>query len=131
MKKFETIMLIDDNKADNLFHRVVIKKSRFAGDVVIFQYAEEALSFLQSSPKRVDLILLDINMPRMNGFEFLENYHSLEEGKKAQGVVIMLTTSLNPEDELRAKRHPDVKGFMNKPLTAESFQEIILAHFAV
>lgn len=129
MSKVKLIMLVDDNKMDNYFHKIVIKKANFSGDVVVFQYAEDALSFLETTDKKVDLILLDINMPRMNGFEFLEQYELLAEEKRAKAIVVMLTTSLNPADEVKAKSYPDVKLFLNKPLSPDTFQEIIRDFF--
>mgnify|MGYP002626380483 CR=1 FL=1 len=130
MSQIETIMLIDDNRADNFYHEVVIKKADFSGELFVFQYAGDALSFLKTVEHSIDLILLDINMPRMSGFEFLAAYHTLlTPEQRAKAIIIMLTTSLNPADEARAKAHPDVKGFLNKPLTPTGFQEIVRDFF--
>ena len=130
MKHVQTIMLVDDNKADNVYHKVIINMAGFDGDIVVFQYAEDALAYLQSEQEKlVDLILLDINMPRMNGFEFLQEYGRLSAAQKAKAVIVMLTTSLNPDDETHARTVSDVRGFMNKPLTVESFQEIVKENF--
>lgn len=125
MTKLNTILLIDDNKADNFFHKVVLQKAGFSGDILEFLYAEQALAFLESNTTKVELILLDINMPRMNGFEFLEAYDRLSITQRAHAVVIMLTTSLNPADRKRAVSFSDVKGFYNKPLTKDSVRKLI------
>lgn len=125
MTALNTILLVDDNKADNFFHKIVLKKAGFSGDILEFLYAEQALSFLASNTTSVELILLDINMPRMNGFEFLEAYDKLSVKQKAKAVIIMLTTSLNPADKQRAISFADVKGFFNKPLAKGSMQQLL------
>ena len=72
----------------------------------------------------IDVILLDINTPRMNGFEFLEQA-SIDIGSEfSTSVVIMLTTSLDPEDEKRAEEYQAVKGYLNKPLSKEGLVTI-------
>lgn len=125
MPQIETVMLIDDNDADNFYHKIVMQKAGFSGDIIVFQYAYEALAFLKKNERIVDLILLDINMPRMNGFEFLEAYEALPSDQRVKAIVIMLTTSLNPADEARANEFADVRGFLNKPLTSDSFSHLV------
>ena len=84
---------------------------------------KEAVDFLMTNPdfqhEKPSLILLDINMPIMDGFEFLEEYSKLDSNLKASTVVVMLTTSLHPRDLERADTFPDLKAYINKPLTKE------------
>jgi CheY-like chemotaxis protein len=68
-------------------------------------------------------------MPAMNGWEFLERYSTLEQQRKANVVIVMLTTSLNPDDRLKADKIPDVSGFETKPLTPEKLQSILKKYF--
>ena len=76
-----------------------------------------------------DLIFLDINMPGMNGWEFLEEYNKLDKEIQSRVMVIMLTTSDNPDDSMRAKTWGFVSDYITKPLTKERLKDIIDAHF--
>ena len=131
--RLNCIMLVDDNADDNFFHERVIRKSNAAGTVVAKQTGMDALAYLKLEKDNVnphpDLIFLDINMPGMNGWEFLEEYNKLEEKFKSRAIVIMLTTSENPEDKLKAKLISAASDFKTKPLTREMLDEIIGKYF--
>jgi CheY-like chemotaxis protein len=131
----ESVMLIDDNRHDNFFHETAINDTGLARSVVKYQSAEKALEFLVRSAAAEDnippLILLDINMPGMSGWEFLTEYQKLPHHAQQKTAIIMLTTSDNPRDSERAKNEPALKGFLNKPLTEEMFDEIVRTHFGL
>ena len=123
--KIKTIMTIDDSEVDLYLHKRVIKRSGLIENVIVFQFAEDALSYLKSDDSdEVDAILLDINMPRMDGFEFLDRLTTDLALDKCPLVVVMLTTSLDPEDNRRAEQYEVVKGYLNKPLTEEGLQTV-------
>jgi CheY-like chemotaxis protein len=129
----ESVMLIDDNKHDNFFHETAINDTGLAKSVVKYQSAEKALGYLSeamaSQAGVPPLILLDINMPGMSGWEFLQEYQKLPHQPQQQTIIIMLTTSSNPNDVERAKQEPALRGFLNKALTEEMFDEIVKTHF--
>lgn len=78
MKKLERIMLIDDDADTNYYNEIILNNIGAAEDVIVFQNGNEALEYLKKGNK-VDLILLDINMPILNGWQFLERYEELEK----------------------------------------------------
>jgi CheY-like chemotaxis protein len=133
-KKLNCIMLIDDDFATNLYHKIVIEESECTHHIVVQNSAEEALEYLKNAFSEVnpkpDLIFLDINMPRMNGWDFLEEYKGLPLEKQAENVVVMLSTSSNPDDLNRAKSNPCVKDYRSKPLTVKMLEEIVEQYFA-
>lgn len=134
MKQLNCILLIDDNEDDNLFHTLVIKKCQAAARTIAVTTGEKGLDYLEAARREPDrhpcpdLIFLDINMPGINGFEFLERARDkglIEERRTT--VIVMLTSSLNPGDEktAREKFAHEITEYRNKPLTADMLQEII------
>jgi CheY-like chemotaxis protein len=130
MKKLNCILLVDDNDADNEFHQIIIERTGVAENIRIAENGEKALNYLKDPNQLVpELIFLDINMPRMNGWEFLARYKEL--GIKArQIIIVMLTTSANPDDIQRAQQMAEVNGFKTKPLTRDMLLEIMDAYFS-
>lgn len=126
-------MLIDDCEATNYYNQIIIERLDCTNTVVTAQGGPKALDYLKHSSldgnQIPDLIFLDINMPGMNGWEFLEEYEKLSNLKQAKVVLLMLTTSLNPDDQLRASNIKNVKGFVNKPLEAEKLHELLAEYF--
>ena len=131
--KLNCIVLIDDDQPTNFLHKKVVEKAECTEKVVVFDDAEAALAFLSTKTDGIyaqpDLILLDINMPGMSGWDFMNAYVQLPEDQRAHIVVMMLTTSLNPDDKARADMNNGVSGFLSKPLTKELLQEVLDKHF--
>ena len=132
-KNLKCIMLVDDNHDDNFFHEREIKKIKLTNIVKTKNSGIEALEYLKSKndnkDPHPDLIFLDINMPGMNGWEFLQEYNKLDKELQSHAIIIMLTTSQNPDDEARAKTWPFVSDYVTKPLTKEIMQNIVNKYF--
>ncbi|MBD3662805.1 response regulator [Sulfitobacter aestuariivivens] len=126
LKPIDTVLLVDDSEIDNRLHARAIDRTGLARQVLCFPMAEDAIAHMRK-PGAIpaDLILLDINMPRMNGFEMLDA--SVAEFGEAfmPSVVVMLTTSLNPRDQSRAKSFSVIHDYFQKPLTAEKFTDLV------
>ncbi len=132
--KLNCVLLIDDDEPTNFFNKMVLEDINCAKAIQVVESGELALDYLKNSCDEnenpcPDLIFLDINMPAMSGWEFLERYATLEEKRKANAVVVMLTTSLNPDDRALANKIPDVSAFETKPLTDEKLEAILQKHF--
>ena len=125
MKTLERIMLVDDDTYTNLYNKIILEKASVAKEVTEFQNGKEALQYLEQGGNHVDLILLDINMPIMNGWQFLEEYEKLSDTKKATIMVIMLTSSVNYDDKKKAEKLDFIKKFINKPLDDDKIKEIM------
>jgi len=124
-RKIQTAMLIDDEEIDQKLYTRVLNRSGLVENVVSFTYADEAFEFLKANDDLVvDVIFLDINMPRMSGFEFLETAIAEFGPDFAKMVVIMFTTSTSSPDRTRAKEFDVIKAYFNKPLTLEHLQEV-------
>lgn len=125
MPPISTVLLIDDESFDQMLYKRVIARSGLVGEAISFYYADEALAYLRApSRKEIDVIFLDINMPRMNGFEFLDAATAALGPDFAKVVVVMLTTSLERRDRDRAMSYPMVRRFINKPLTVAHLTDI-------
>ena len=131
--EIKCILLVDDNQADNYLHKMVIEKMGVVQEVRVVQTGEEALAYLQQDDKTLypqpNLIFLDINMPGINGWEFLEEYKKLDFKFYEHVLVVMLSTSPNPEDREKAKQNRYVTDFLNKPLTSSCLENILSKHF--
>ncbi|MDA8587110.1 response regulator [Rhodobacteraceae bacterium] len=123
LPRIGTIMLIDDEEVDQMLYRRLIDRSDHVDQILSFLSPTKALAHLKdkSTPKP-DLMLLDINMPQMDGFEFLEKMEQFYKPKRAP-IIIILSTSINPKDAVRAEKTPLVHTFKRKPLTEAMLRE--------
>lgn len=138
MKKINCILLVDDNVDDNFFHTIAIKDANAAEQIKTVTDGQKALDYLEKTKVDSvqypfpDLIFLDINMPTLNGFEFLEKAREKKYFENRKVIVVMLTGSLNPNDEqiTREKFSNEIMGYKIKPLTKEMVREIVDKFFS-
>lgn len=133
MKKLKSVLLVDDDSINNFINERLIKKMDLTEEVNISLNGKEALEYLKKRSEEgkpsPELILLDINMPVMDGFEFLEAFQKLEIPDKNSIIIVMLTTSTNPSDTERLE-NTGVEGYINKPLTEQKLRDVLEKHFA-
>ena len=137
MKKVNCILLIDENYSDNVFHKIQITEANICNHIKVATHAREALDYIIKSGElnqseefpKPDIIFLDIFLPGMNGFEFLEEFHKLNEKLKSKILIIMLGSPISPDDKTKASGFKEVTEFQNKPLTVEILHEIVEKYF--
>lgn len=134
MKELSSILLIDDDPLTGILHKRIIEGLNISSRIEIADSGEAALQLIEqyirsgNEEKIPQLILLDINMPFMDGYQFLEAYHSLEFNHKDSVVVAVLTTSFRHKDKIRVKEY-QIQDYIEKPLTEERMMELMEQHF--
>ena len=129
-RKLECILLVDDDPDDNMYHRIIIEEMNITHNIDVVLNGLEAITYLKKDNQAPpELIFLDINMPKMNGWEFLDQYKHLDAKQRARVVIVILTTSANPDHLKKAQQIKEVTGFETKPLSKEMMSEILKEHF--
>ncbi|WMN10744.1 response regulator [Marivirga salinae] len=132
-KKLNYVLLVDDDEATNYLNKMIIEERGCAEEIIIVENGLEALKFLTNKRNgkfpQPDLIFLDINMPLMDGWEFLEEYKKLEENQKSKVIIVMLTTSINPDDKEKAHNHQEIQNYENKPLDEQKLERVLKEYF--
>lgn len=131
-EKLNCVLLIDDDAPTNVYNTAIVMAANVTDYIEVKDSGEKALEFLKSGAEENHpnpaLIFLDVNMPGMDGWEFLEEYHQLKDEQKGKVLVFMLTTSLDPNDKIKSTEL-GAHGFIRKPLTPELIMEIAQEHF--
>ncbi len=127
-------MLIDDNDIDNLINQKMIEAANICENIFTHSGARSAIEFLKNLEKIAktvpdimpEVIFLDIDMPLMDGFQFLDQFDKLTAETKRWCQIVMLTSSINPQDMNKAKNYVYVKKYINKPLTQDELKRLSL-----
>jgi CheY-like chemotaxis protein len=127
-------LLIDDDEISNFLTATVLKNSGAFDQIRISSDGQEALDLLQSEQEVIsqypDLIMLDLNMPNMNGFTFLKKFRELPGPTQKSRIIVLSTTNFQ-EDFDYLQQFPEVEVFLQKPLTEESLQYVLDRYFPV
>lgn len=131
MHTLQTILLIDDDPINNFLNQRLFAKMQVTSHLLVAESGEAALDLLrQPNAPQPNLILLDINMPGLNGMEFLVEYQPQRFAQQPTPVVVMLTTSVNAGD-LQQLNRLSIDGFINKPLTEAKITQLLAQHFGL
>ena len=137
MRKLDCILLVDDNVNDNFYHIATIRDAQAAHQIKTATDGEKALAYMEKGHETPDvypfpdLIFLDIKMPGVDGFEFLERLNEKVVTDSVKPVIIIMTNSLNANDEkmANAKYIGQIAAFINKPLTVKLLESIVEKFF--
>ncbi|WP_161890897.1 response regulator [Pontibacter russatus] len=129
MSTLKKVVLVDDDTVNNFVCESIIRNEKFSDEVISFEWAEDALKYLQEQAQKgeeyfPDLIFLDINMPGMDGWSFIEEYRRLPEQCTSNCCLFMLSSAVDRKDILTAKSIEEVREFFSKPLSPEILEII-------
>ena len=127
LKKLNCIQLIDDDESTNRFHEIIIQQIGFKGTIIKSKNGKVALEQLVNNDNNLkpDLIFLDLNMPVMDGFRFLQLFTNSKEFQENKPKIVVLTTSLIPEEKIRAIENEYTTLFINKPMTKKNLINVL------
>ncbi|MFV5691064.1 response regulator [Flavobacterium sp. LT1R49] len=128
MKPNYKILIIDDNTIDQIVTKQLLKKALGITEISTVNNGKQGIQWLNNHKRNFEeslIILLDIKMPEMDGFEFLSEFEMLPEELKKETQIFMLSSTLDPYDITRAKSNKYVKSILSKPFPVKEFSEII------
>ncbi len=134
IQNLSCVLLIDDDEATNFYHTVILEEELADLHIHSVRSARAGLDFLLSKDESAGIpqpgiIFLDLNMPGMSGWDFVTKYNNLSQEIHDRSIVVLLSTSINPDDRERAAEIPAVREFVNKPLTPETFWRVVNENF--
>ncbi len=123
------VLIVDDDALNNLLSKMAIKLVSKESQITDFVIPEAALEFIRSekthnADNAEVIVFLDINMPTMTGWEFLEAFDKMGEALKKQYTIYILSSSIDPSDIEKAKENIYVKDFIEKPINKQALHKI-------
>ncbi len=129
-KIIDLVMLVDDDEATNFYHNIMIEESEITDNIIICRNALEAIDKigieLDKNEIQTVILFLDINMPMIDGWSFLESISDLEKNKMNKMKIVMVSASEYPKDLERIKNHSLITAHMPKPLESEKVRNFAL-----
>lgn len=131
MKKIELLALVDDDDTFVFITKKIIEKTNHVKEIKVFHNGLEAITYLKENLnadyKLPEVIFLDLSMPIMDGWQFLDEFTTLETPKTSKIIIYICSSSISHHDIMKAKKMSAVSDFIIKPVTKDKFTEIILA----
>ncbi|RKS03160.1 response regulator [Flavobacterium sp. 102] len=131
MKQIELLALVDDDDTFIFITKKIIEKTNNVKEVKVFNNGLDALNYLKDNLntqyKLPEIIFLDLSMPIMDGWQFLDEFTSIESNNIKKIIIYICSSSISPHDILKAKKISAVSDYIIKPVTKDKFTEIILA----
>ena len=130
MKKLNIIIIVDDDPINNMICKAVIKNDYKALDVVSFEHPEKALDYIKNEyssekTKESTILLLDINMPIISGWQFLDHFGEFSFATKDAIIVYILSSSISEIDKATAAKNNYIKGYLEKPFNNQTLSGIM------
>jgi CheY-like chemotaxis protein len=125
MEKLHNIMIVDDDEIYHLLFSEIIVLADVANKISPFLTVEESLNYLNTTDDLPELIFLDINMPGLDGWDFLKEFDKLNENIKNKVRIVMLSSSIFEEDRIKALQNKYVTEFVVKPINVEKVKSLV------
>jgi CheY-like chemotaxis protein len=126
--KYDLVFLVDDNYIDNIINQKILEVCQFAKEIKTFELPNLAINYLKENSRDAhnlpEVIFLDIRMPEIDGFAFLDALKTIPELDLSRLKIYILSSSLDPQDRKQLENHPSANYFISKPLTAEIISKL-------
>lgn len=132
MKNFKNTLLVDDDPISCFINQKIIEKTELARHIAVVHNGAEALDYIiknvmiNTENGKPDLIFIDLNMPVMDGFEFLQKFKALD-AKYSENIEIVVLTSSNNQADIKKAKNYNVIAYLLKPLTVESLNSLFIS----
>ncbi|MEL6675627.1 MAG: response regulator [Bacteroidota bacterium] len=125
----DLVLLVDDSKVEAYLSRLTLEKSGLVQQIIWQSDGNNALEFLSTVSPWPELIFLDIHMPGMNGWEFAEAFQSLALSMKKASIIVMLSSSQDPDHRQKVTQSLVIQDFLEKPLSHEKLIQVVHKYF--